>query len=446
MKPARSLQGRLTALVLASVLALWAVALAGTWREARHELDELLDSHLAQSAALLLAQRWRADHGDRGDDDEHRRVDTPLLHPYAPRTAFQVWHEGRLALRSANAPATPMAAHAEGFATVRLAGQPWRVFVARGAEDDMQVFVGEQTGSRADILMAVMRSLVLPLVLALPLLAAAIWWAVRRGLLPLRRLSEALAARQPQALDAVVLPDAPAEMAPLLDALNGLFERITRLLEGERRFTADAAHELRTPIAAIRAQAQVALGAADDDTARTRALQSTLLGCDRAAHLVEQLLTLSRVEAAPAQAAAPVDLAALARRVAADVAPAALARSQDLSLEAPAGCTRSGHEALLAVLLRNLLDNALRYSPPGARIRVAVARDELTVEDSGPGVTEGDRARLGERFFRVLGTGVSGSGLGLSIARRIAQAHGAQFVVEASQALGGLCVRVRWAS
>ena len=219
------------------------------------------------------------------------------------------------------------------------------------------------------------------------------------------------------------------------------------MVAAERRFTADAAHELRTPIAAIRTQAQVAL-AEVDSAARTHALRATLAGCDRATRLVDQLLTLSRLEAGAQPATLPVDLGALAQRVVADLAPRAIDQGQALGLDAAPGCLVQGSDALLGVLLRNLVDNALRYSPAGAEARVVVRRAQgqvqLQVDDSGPGLAEADLARLGERFFRVLGSGQDGSGLGWSIVRRIAAAQGATVVVGRSAALGGLAVTVAW--
>lgn len=438
----RSLQARLLALVLGLVAVVWLAAATATWIDASHELDELLDGHLAQAAALLVVQQ-------AGEGDDDGLADAPSLHKYAPKVAFQVFHEGRLVMRSANAGATPMAGSRHGFATVRLAGgTEWRVFAARGAKGDVQVYVGEQIASRSAILRAVLRSLLWPLFVALPLLALSAWWAVRQGLAPLRQLSRLLDRRRAQSLEPLVLNQAPAEMLPLLQALNQLFERIGGMVESERRFTADAAHELRTPIAAIRAQAQVALGAGADDAQRQHALQATLAGCDRATRLVEQLLTLSRLEVAAAPPVARLDLSALTRRVAAELAPAALARQQTLELEAPAPCDVAGDELLLGVLLRNLLDNAMRYSPAGATIRIQVSRDEgaplLQVQDSGAGMSAAQMARLGERFYRVLGSEQPGSGLGWSIARRIAEVHGARVDVARSEALGGLAVTVRW--
>ncbi len=442
----RSLQGRLLALVLGAVTLTWIVAAAMTAVDARHELDELLDGHLAQAAALLVVQQTRND----DDDDDDHAVDAPRLHRYAPKVAFQVWHAGRLSMHSSNAPLQAMQPPGEpfrtGFRTITIDREPWRVFTAEGAERDVQVYVGEQLDSRSDILVAVLRGLGLTLVLALPLLAFAAWWAVRSGTAPLRRLGAQLAQRQPHALQPVDLPQAPSELQPLLAALNGLFARIAALLQAERRFTADAAHELRTPIAAIRAQAQVALGEADSEL-RAHALNATLEGCDRATRLVEQLLTLARLEADASLGQSAVDLSALARQVAAEIAPRAIDKGQQFELRADSACLVAGNETLLAVLLRNLLDNAVRYSPAGAMVRLtltqAAGATQLVVEDSGPGLADADRARLGERFFRVLGQGEPGSGLGWSIVRRIAAAHAMELRLERSPALGGLAVCAR---
>jgi two-component system sensor histidine kinase QseC len=430
------------------VTAVWLGAALFTWWDARHELDELLDSHLAQAAALLVAQQT---HVDNDDDDDV--VDVPSLHKYAPAVAFQVFHLGKLVMGSPNVGTKPMAPLTRGFSTVRLAdGDDWRVFAATGDHRDVRVYVGEKTRNRAEIVMSVLRSLLLPLLVTLPLLAALLWSSVRLALAPLRRLSELLGQRQPQALSPFNARGVPAEMQPLLAELNGLLARIGHMVETERRFTADAAHELRTPIAAIRAQAQVAMGAGTDDAQRQLALQTTLAGCDRAARLVEQLLALARLEtqdtASPPRVPVESDLSALTQSVAAMLAPRALARSQDLELDAHAICKVSADDALLSMLVRNLLDNALRYAPDGARIRVVVAATpggvRLDVQDSGAGMSDADIQRLGERFFRVLGQNSPGSGLGWSIVRRIAQVTGASLVVQRSQALGGLQVTVDW--
>ena len=443
LKPA-SLRGRLLLMVLGTALVVWLAAAAATWVDARHELDELLDGHLAQAAALLVAQQVH-----EFEDDE--RVDAPTLHRYAPRVTFQVFHEGKLALRSPFAPDQPLvgdgARPVTGFHTVAIADQPWRVFATRGAENDVQVFVAERIASRDAILYAVLRSMLWPMVVAVPLLLLAGWWAVTQGVQPLRALGAALARRPAQDLRPLQAAGAPQEMRPLLEALNGLFGRIGLLLERERRFTGDAAHELRTPIAAIRAQAQVALGASAEPQ-RRQALERTLAGCDRASRVVEQLLMLSRLEAEAPRKRAAVDLAAVARAGVAELALTGIAKQQNVGLTAEPETRVEGDETLLAALCRNLVDNAIRYSPQGARIEVGVRPDSgrvlLVVEDSGRGMPEEDLERLGQRFFRAEGTEAPGSGLGWSIVQRIAAAHGASVQARNSPRLGGLCVEVRF--
>jgi two-component system sensor histidine kinase QseC len=224
-------------------------------------------------------------------------------------------------------------------------------------------------------------------------------------------------------------------------SLNALFERVGRLMENERRFTADAAHELRTPVAALKTQAQVAQGASDD-AVRQHALDGVIEGCDRATRLVEQLLTLVRLEPHAALPSVKCELAGLAREVIAELAPFALAKNVDIELRRAEPVSVEGHPELLSVLLRNLVDNAVRYSARGSSVKVDVAAGgegaTIHVIDEGPGVALAERARLGERFYRSLGTGQTGSGLGLSIVRRIAKIHCARLRFEEGDNAKGL--------
>ncbi len=436
-----SLQARLLAGLAAVALGVGGTMAGLASREASHELDELLDAHLAQAAALLVVQHG----GALAHDDDHV-LDAPSLHRYAPRAVFQVFHEGELALRSAQAPIAPLVpSMASGFHDVQRGDVGWRVFVTRGSSPEVTVLVGEREAARREILAAVLGPLLtwgLGGVLLLLLLSAGV---LRWGLAPLRALSRQLAERRPDQLAPVELPTAPAELAPVLAALNGLFLRIRALLEGERRLTADAAHELRTPIAAIRAQAQVALGAGDD-AERRHALGATLAGCDRAARLIDQLLMLARLEASAAPPRTPLALDDLARQAVADAAESPLNRGHALALEAARPVQAWGDAVLAQVLLRNLLDNALRYSPPGSPVRLTLgaAGDgwELFVEDGGPGLDEAGLARLGQRFQRGAGSSAPGSGLGWSIVRRIAALLGWAVQADRSPDLGGLRVRL----
>jgi two-component system sensor histidine kinase QseC len=238
----------------------------------------------------------------------------------------------------------------------------------------------------------------------------------------------------------------PAEVLPLVEELNRLFARISQVLERERRFTADAAHELRTPLAALRSQAQLAR-TARGAAVRDEALDGILTGTDRATRLVEQLLTLARVESGQARASAQsLDLRELVRGQIAVIAPRALAVNLELAFDEGAAVPVLGNPDLLAVLARNLLDNAVCYTPAGGRLHVAVDANNrvarLTVDNSGPVISADDLARLGERFFRVTGNPASGSGLGLSIVARIAELHGGTVAIRAGKGGDGLCVEV----
>jgi two-component system sensor histidine kinase QseC len=444
MSPTFSLQQRLLIRTFAAVLVVWIATAAFVWFEAKHEVDELLDAHLAQSAALLVVQQSAT------PDDDEPLLDAPTLHKYAHRVAYQVFDENRLVMHSPNVAHTPMAEHKQGFETLTLAdGKSWRIFAAPGRNRDVQIYVAERVDSRDEILRAVMMGHLPPLTIALPFLLIGLWWNVRSGLQPLQRLRQALLKRDTQTLTPVSLPNAPQEVQPMLDALNDLLQRLARRIETERRFTADAAHELRTPIAAIRTQAQVALTSAANDQVRQKALQDTLLGCDRASRVVEQLLTMARVESPQTVASEPFRLDQLVRQVMADLTPDALRRGQTLELLAPDPLQVNGQSTLWQILLRNLIDNALRYSPDGAVVRIDAQRldsnrVQVTVQDSGAGLSSADMARLGERFFRVLGTEATGSGLGWSIVRHVANLQKVDVQVSKSADLGGLQVTLRY--
>ena len=440
----RSLQTRLLTTVLALVLVAWGVAAALAWHETDEEVSDLLDAHLAQTAALLRLQPL-------DELDEDRLNEAPELDKHQPRVVFQLWHEDQLLARSASAPHEPLTQRRKrGFADSQVDGKAWRVFVTQGRESDVRIVVGELQSVRREIVQASLTSILKPMLWAMPLLALGIWWAVRGSVRPLGRLGNAVAARQPQSLAPLSTAGVPPEVLPLVTALNELFERMARLLATEQQFTADAAHELRTPIAGIRMQAQVAQGATNAQE-RATALQATVQGCDRATRLVEQLLQLARLDAEATPDRSSTPLAEVARHVAADLEATAERRQQRIVLREPMapGVHIPLPEPLARVLLRNLLDNALRYSPEGAEVQLQInelgdGHAQLSVEDSGPGLTPEEQARLGERFFRVLGTGQSGSGLGWSIIQRIARLHHLQVGTDRSPGLGGLRVTVHW--
>lgn len=433
------LRRRLLVALLTATLLVWAGTLFVSYRDTRHELNELLDAHLAQSTALLIAQLG---HEPEEIDTEHASA----LHRYSRKVAFQVWERGgRLMLHSASAPDQPLSGQHEGFSDSIVAGEGWRVFSAWDARRRFLVQVGERREARDEVNKTIAEHMLRPLLVALPLLGLLIWFGVGAGLRSLRALGHQVAERRPENLAPLEIASAPSEALPLVEELNRLFARVRASLEGERRFTADAAHELRTPLAAIRAQAQVAR-TAGGDVERDRALARVLEGCDRTAHLVDQLLTLARLEPESMHTRHRNDLRALAAAVVADVAPEATEKDIDLQLADDGAVPAPCEPALVSILMRNLIDNAVRYSPPHSIVRIAVSTTsggvEFAVIDQGPGIPEPERERVWARFYRGLGTGETGSGLGLSIVKRIADLHGATTATGQGEDGAGLRISV----
>jgi two-component system OmpR family sensor kinase len=288
-----------------------------------------------------------------------------------------------------------------------------------------------------------------PLALMAPLLMLAVAWVIRRSLAPVQRMRRQVASRAADDLSPLETQGLPDEVRPLVQELNLLFDRVQRAFEAQKSFVADAAHELRSPLTALKLQAH-ALGRAGDEATRDAAVQRLNQGIDRAIALVEQMLVLARQEAQAGQGqpAQPVDLQALVRDGITAVLPQAQARGIDLGVLEGDPVVVPGHPDSLAVLLRNLLDNAIKYSPAQGQVDVGLHQQgsvaSLVVEDSGPGIPEAERTRVLDRFYRVPDAPARGSGLGLAIVKTIADQHGATLLLGASERLGGLRVELRF--
>ncbi len=439
-RDAYSLKKRLVIVLLILIGAIWSGIAVYSYFDIRHESEELLDAHLAQSASLILAQ---AEHAIEEIEMEH----APQLKE-GHRVAFQLWERGKkLRLHSKNAPNTLLSSTTNGFSNAVINGHEWRVFSAWTRDHENLVQVAERDDFRQDITHAMTMNLLLPLLIALPLLGLLVWIAVAHSLNPLTRLGHEVARREAVNLEPLQPQGAPEEIMPLIDNLNTLFARVARLIEHERRFTADAAHELRTPLAALMTQAQVAR-AATADAERNRALDNVITGCGRAARIVDQMLTLARLE--PDTALGPreeFDLSALAQSVVADIAPAALQQGVEIEFSDCTNTPASGNSDLIRIALRNLIDNAVRYSPNDTRVQVTNEKSGdfacAKVIDQGPGLSAEDRQKVGQRFYRVLGNNASGSGLGLSITQRIAELHGGTLKLLDNAGNRGLTAEIR---
>jgi two-component system OmpR family sensor kinase len=417
-----SIRRRLLLWLLLTVLIGLAAAGWLIYSQAQAEANEIFDFQLQQTAAALPSEPFSSVFGSNGDTDEG--------------VVIQIWSRTGVLLYYSrpNAQLSPNAAL--GFSTQHTVHGDWRVYGAMVGDNVVQL---AQPMSVRDHLAALMAwRTILPLLILLPLLALIVWLVVGRGLLPLKRFARALDARRPDALDPLDDAQVPLEVQPLAAALNGLLGRLGQSLDAQKAFVADAAHELRTPLAALRIQLQL-LERAREDADRTEALVDLKQGVDRATRLVEQLLTLARAEPGtdmPGTARRRVDLMQLLGECVVAHAPIARGKQIDLGVSEQAGVEIEGDPASLRVMLNNLLDNAIKYTPPGGRIDVAVHRDtrqgkpraRVEIIDSGPGIPAVDRERVFDRFYRgepASGSNPPGSGLGLAIVRRIAERHGA---------------------
>lgn len=488
----RSLAGQLTTGLMCVSLAYWLVVAVFTYRGSVAEVNTLFDQHLAQTAWALLrltdpddippvmpphrsaggtaakadvfshwpelperlaqARGRSAAGGGTGIQANAAALATDtvleLREAYERHLRYQVWSgTGALLLRSANAPVTPMSSQ-DGYSEVTDAqGRQWRQFGVWDRHGDFRIVVAEDEELHSRLVQRIAWQTARPLMLGLPVLLLLLWLFVRRALGPLGALADDIACRAPEALAPLDTAAAPREVQPMLRALNALLERMAHTLEGERRFTANAAHELRTPLAALQAQLHL-LRSSDNEAERRAALQQLQRGVDRGIRLVGQLLTLARLD--PEQTLPEpqqVDLAEVARALCTELAPLALQRGQTLGLDTDDGLPSvSGNADLLSMLVGNLVDNAIRYTPRGGSIDVAVRRRQggalVSVTDDGPGVDAEQHHRMFQRFVRLQGQTEPGNGLGLTICARIAELHGTQVTLAAGPGGRGLMASV----
>ncbi|MGN6513604.1 MAG: sensor histidine kinase [Lysobacteraceae bacterium] len=433
---APSLQRRLLWLAGVPVVVLWLAAGAWLVQRTAHETAEMFDRELQRTAASVLAvvaampdaPMRAADHFDPGGDEGARGE------------MVVRGGDGRLLLDASALPPLPAAPGAPHFHTVEHEGGRWRVYQRWDAAHRHWIQVAAPLHDREELLAAHVRALLLPLAGLLALLPLATWLGLRLGLAPLRALSRAIA-RRPARPPLLTRDDVPAELRQLTRALDALVAKLDSALARERRFTADAAHELRHPLSVLRLELDLA-GAATDAAGRAAHLQRAREGLRRMERLVAQLLTLARVESLEAlDDAAPLSPAALARDVLAAAGERAAPCGIALSLQGGEALRVRGSPGLLAIALGNLVDNAIAHGRPRGQVAVGLARDgdavAITVDDDGPGISDAQAAHLGERFRRGAG---GGSGLGLSIAQAIALLHGGSLAIDRSPAGGARVV------
>ena len=442
----RSIRQRLTLLVLSGVVVVWAYTLVSSYRQAIHEAGEWDETRIEQIARAFAALNASdlpvfADIALGSSEDNDGDNDA------APRMLYQVSDAGGRILAASpglDSLDVPLFPAAES-SPARLGNSKWHTYVLTDAARGRTVRIFEQRTHRSDLSTEVARRVARPLAFALPVLAVLIWLAIGRSLTPLRTLSEAIDARSPESLDAIGTTDIPDEVRPLVAALNTLLQRLRDSLDRERAFTSDAAHELKTPLAAAKVQAQVALTARDPERQR-RAMQRVVEGVDRSTHLADQLLALARLDETVQLPGEDVDLARVVQTCIGDYQARADRKRMSLISRVDGQVVAHVPSTLMRVLLDNLVDNAIKYGREQGCIEIASWQDagaiSLQVRDDGPGVSDDDLCRLQDRFFRGADHDESGSGLGLSIVARIVAKLGGRLTYIDGLSGGGFGVRV----
>lgn len=446
-----SMRRKLLMLLLPAVLLVVAATSVFIYAATRHEVDKLIDAQLTQSATVLLNlsghELLEEESLHASENAVSTRLPQPLdvlHHDYEQTVAFQVWLGGqpaRLAMRSDRSPSSPLSDREFGFSESQLDGQTWRVYALSNAALGIRVLVAINKQSIIELRDTIARDTLAPVVVAFPVLSLLIWLGVSRAIRPLQLITDDVRERHPNNFAPLATDTTPEEVRPLVDALNALLQRVELAFDHERRFTSDAAHELRTPLAGLKLQAQLALQT-NDEPVRRAALQRVIQGADRATHLVQQLLTMARLNPESAlSTAVDVDLVKVASAVLSDADRDAHAKHIELTLDAAVEVRIPGDPDGIAILISNLVRNAIEYTPAGGTVAVTVLYDGghavVRVDDSGPGIAVDERDKVFKRFYRQSGATGPGCGLGLSIVQRIAELHAAQVRLAAAPA-GGL--------
>jgi len=430
-----SIRGRLIAILIGTTGLVWLLAAAWIYLSTQAQVEHVLDARLTEAArmvnSLLTDHRIELAMAE-GENGETAAPIFDMGQPYERQLSCQIWSlDGQLVGRSSGAPDTRLTDATQGFSEATIAGETWRVYTVENPRLGVRVMVGDSLHVRDRLVGDVIKGLLLPATIVLPVLAGMIWLSVRRGLAPLSEMAGTLSSRDANDLRPLPSAGMPAEVAPAVNALNGLFRRVDEARERERNFTAFAAHELKTPLAGLKTQAQIAL-ASGDGAVQANALRQIATGVDRTARLARQLLDLASLETGDGPArSAREDISVAIGTAVAEMKPLAAARNVAIEVEHVGGQLRLEVEThRISPALRNLLENAVNHSPEGAHVRCRIHQNGgtvlVSVEDEGQGVTETELPRLTEKFFRGRNKSTTGSGLGLAIARTAVEQAGGE--------------------
>lgn len=402
------------------------------------KIQQTLNSHLVEKSHLFNPSIQDSNPNIAAENEAKHNLE------------FQVWNDaGKLLIHSPNSPKIALSNGNDGLSTLWLDGKAWRVSTIYNPMSQLTIMVAERANYRQHLENQLTQDTIIIMLITYPFLGFLIWVIVGRGLDSLKRVAQEVKHRAPTYLKPVDLESVPTEIEPLVIELNNLFSRLGAAFEQNKRFTADAAHELKTPLAALSTQTQVALRAETPED-RKQALLKVLASVNRSTHMVQQLLTLSRMDPeASIQKVETIHLGKLAAEVAALLAPEAIAKNIELELTNPeSNAIIHGNTTYISILIRNLVDNAIRYNEENGFVKIGISENQkyviLSVTDDGPGISEDLRERVFERFYRVIGNKTTGSGLGLGIVAQIAQLHRAEIELVTPSNNKGIEFRIKF--
>lgn len=441
----RSLRFRLTIIVSLTALLIWLISTTVAWIQVRKELNKMFDAQQILFAQRLATSGLHTILAERRPPKELRReFRLEMKRELLPRRrhnidfdddalAFAVFntHGERVLHDGRHGEFFPFQPQTDQFSHHYLNNgddEPWRIFWLSTAGGQLLIAVGQELDYRDDLSEEMVFGQMWIWFASLPLLIGLIVWIISRELKTLRQVGEAVAKRRPEEREALST-NVPKEIRPLVHSLNQFFERTATQLLRERRFTSDAAHELRSPLAGLKIQTELAQIAGNDHAMREKALDNLTLGINRATQLIEQLLTLSRLDnLRELEGVAPIDWEKLIGSLIGELYFQAQAHHIDLQFDAVSiPPNQQGQPLLLSMMLRNLIENAIKYTPDGTVVRISLYHTHIVVADNGGGVSDSDLSKLGQRFYRPAGQNEKGSGLGLSIVQRIAELHHFRF-------------------
>lgn len=420
-----SIRRKLLLTLIGALLAAGFAATAATFFSAQTEFNDFLDNHLKETAESL------ADSAANASDFSKIRELTVVGDAQSYRIVIQVYDSKTNSLwRRDGAPVLPLP-DAPGFGRSKFDGVSWRTYSIPSGP--LIITVAQDTAVRTQLAAASAFRILQPLCILLPFIAIAVWIVVGEGLAPLEKTARSVARRSPNSLSPISTKGLPSELAGLVNAINNLLEKLDQSLSAQARFASDAAHELRTPLTALKLQVQLAQRAKTPE-AQQKCLARLNEGINRATRLVQQLLTIARLDPESIKKpATTIKIDEMIASIAEDMSPIAAQKKISISIDA-APAAVDGLEDALRLMITNLTDNAVRYTPEGGRITLSCGtlaqKSFILVSDNGPGIPIEERSRVFDRFYRALGTKTSGTGLGLAIVRRIVDIHNGDISIE----------------